>query len=131
MSSLWLNAGIFAAFLIPFDELKNRPTAESTVVQVAIGAGIHGKDINSGGSVPHVALWDERGKRIGQYEGDENGHYDAGSANEIVVKHKQNGKKKSATSLPLACCHGKRRHLRLYGLRIWQWRELGLDRRLG
>ena len=96
MASFWLNAGAIAAVFIPFDKLTKSPTRETTVVQIGIGAGIGGKDVNSGGSVPHVALWDEWGKRIGQYEGDENGHYDAGTANEVVVKHKQNGGKKAS-----------------------------------
>ena len=95
MSTFWINAGFLSVFLIPFDKLNFSPTDETTVVQVVVGAGIQNEDINSGGSVPHVALWDERGERIGQYEGNEDGHWKPGTVNEIVVKHKQNGNEKA------------------------------------
>ncbi|KAL9125056.1 MAG: hypothetical protein Q9217_005683 [Psora testacea] len=64
-----------------------RDQKESTRVQVGIGAGL-GK---AGGSVPHEALWDENGIRIGQCKADAKGHLKAGITNDITGEHKQNG----------------------------------------
>ena len=96
MASFWLNAGAIAACLIPYDKLANPGPKESTQVQVGIGAGTNGDDVNSGGSVPHLALWDQDGNRIGQYHGDANGHYDPGTANEVSVDNSQNGEAKAS-----------------------------------
>lgn len=96
MASFWLNAGILAVCSIPFDKLGHKANQESTQVQIGIGAGANGKDVNAGGSVPHVALWDETGHRIGQYKGSANGHYEPGTANDVVIKHTQNGGKKAS-----------------------------------
>ncbi|KAL4948796.1 hypothetical protein BDW69DRAFT_198607 [Aspergillus filifer] len=51
---------------------------------------------NSGGSVPHIALWDEDGNRFGQYKGDENGHLDGESTKTFSIHPDQNnGNQKS------------------------------------
>ena len=91
MATFWLNAGALVACSLPYDKLAEKPKTESTQVQIGIGSGVD----NTGGSVPHVALWDQGGNRIGQSYGDANGHWDSGTLNEIDVEHKQNGGKKA------------------------------------
>lgn len=56
---------------------------------VRIGIGKTNSDVNMGGSVPHVALWDDNGHRIGQYKGDRNGHLDIGSETNFPIEHSQ------------------------------------------
>ena len=82
---------------IPFvDNLGSHDKKEITQVQIGIGAGTGGMDVNTGGSVPHVALWDQDCARIGQYKGSANGHYKAGTANDIIVENSQNGGEKAS-----------------------------------
>ncbi|KAL8789582.1 MAG: hypothetical protein Q9195_006759 [Heterodermia aff. obscurata] len=96
MASFWLKAGKLALSFIPFGKLGSHHKKEVTQVQIGIGAGTGGSDVNAGGSVPHVALWDQDGHRIGQYKGSANGHYKAGTANDVIVKNNQNGNKKAS-----------------------------------
>lgn len=79
-----LNAGgLLASIAVPLSELpQNVP--KSTAVQLGIGIGP-----NAGGSVPHIALWDDNGNRIGQYMGNANGHLDEGTAWSISIAHTQ------------------------------------------
>ena len=62
----------------------------STVVEIATGS-----PELAAGSVPHIALWDFQGNRIGQYHGNRNGHIDANSSSTITVEHNQNGHKEA------------------------------------
>ncbi|KAK2812111.1 hypothetical protein FQN49_008404 [Arthroderma sp. PD_2] len=63
---------------------------EPTTVTLAIGEAP-----NAGGSVPHIAVWDKNGDRVGQYKGDANGHYDDESTYSITIPHDQNGHKQA------------------------------------
>lgn len=96
MASFWLNAGLLTLCSIPYDQLGHKGPKESTSVLIGIGAGAGGKEVNADGSVPHVALWDENGTRLGQYKGSANGHYEAGTAHEIIIEHNQNGNKEAS-----------------------------------
>jgi hypothetical protein len=46
---------------------------------------------NAGGSIPHIAVWDREGNRVGQYKGDANGHIDDASTKTITISPTQNG----------------------------------------
>lgn len=72
-----------AAGLFHHDESKKIST------NVRIGIGKTNKEGNTGGSVPHIALWDDDGRRIGQYKGDRNGHLDIGSEINFGIQHSQ------------------------------------------
>ncbi|KAL2826276.1 hypothetical protein BDW59DRAFT_161114 [Aspergillus cavernicola] len=52
---------------------------------------LNGNAPNSDGSIPHLALWDENGNRIGQYKGNANGHLDKGSTKTFPINPTQNG----------------------------------------
>ncbi|KAL4798010.1 hypothetical protein BDV19DRAFT_386668 [Aspergillus venezuelensis] len=65
--SVWSIADMFSGGDVPDPEKD---------IQVSL---LIGDTPNSGGSVPHIALWDEDGNRFGQYDGDENGHLDGES----------------------------------------------------
>ncbi|KAK4697493.1 hypothetical protein P7C71_g599, partial [Lecanoromycetidae sp. Uapishka_2] len=86
MASLIINglAGI-ASLAVPLGELsQSKVPPQSTVVQVGIGSGSY-----AGGSVPHIALWDDGGNRVGQYHGDANGHLDAETVGLYTIDHDQ------------------------------------------
>ncbi|PGH02960.1 hypothetical protein AJ79_07497 [Helicocarpus griseus UAMH5409] len=83
-----LNAGILGATVgsIVNDVTKGKQDF-SKQLTVSMITGVGG---NSGGSVPHVAIWDEHGNRISQYKGDENGHVDEGSTKTVYLDPYQN-----------------------------------------
>ncbi|KAL9105487.1 MAG: hypothetical protein Q9227_009343 [Pyrenula ochraceoflavens] len=62
-----------------------------SIIPIPIELGV--LDKNAGGSVPHLALWDVDGTRIGQYKGDANGHVDDGDTATYTVYNTQNGDK--------------------------------------
>jgi hypothetical protein len=80
-----LNSGAIVASLIPLAFIV-KPTDPSKQTSIAIGVG-------SGGSVPHVAIWDEDGNRITQYKGEANGHICKGDTFQTTVDNYQNGMK--------------------------------------
>ena len=79
-----LNGGAIAAAFVPLAFIQ-KPPDPNRQTSVAIGVG-------SGGSVPHVAFWDEGGGRISQYKGDANGHICKGETFQTTVDNYQNGK---------------------------------------
>ena len=90
MASLIINglAGI-ASIAVPLGELsRSNVPPQSTIVQVGIGSGDY-----AGGSVPHIALWNQDGNRVGQYTGDANGHLDAETVGLYTIDHYQDNNK--------------------------------------
>ena len=87
MANFLINAAAgIASLAIPLGELGSKSAPEdSCSVEIGVGGGIG----NTGGSVPHVALWDQWGDRIGQYHGAANGHIDASSVKTIIIKNDQ------------------------------------------
>lgn len=65
----------------------DRGSKISTNVRIGIGSTTSNQ--NQGGSVPHIALWDDHGHRIGQYKGNRNGHLDMGSVTDFNIEHSQ------------------------------------------
>ncbi|KAG5923434.1 hypothetical protein E4U42_004965 [Claviceps africana] len=63
-----------------------QPTMEATSVQIIVGSGTK----TAGGNVPHVALWDDDGQRIGQYHPSKKDKIGEGHVKTIVVPHRQN-----------------------------------------
>ncbi|KAL4800097.1 hypothetical protein BDV19DRAFT_384462 [Aspergillus venezuelensis] len=59
-------------------------------ISVSIGAAP-----NAGGSIPHLAVFDEYGGRIGQYKGDANGHIDDEETKIFTINPTQNGGKQA------------------------------------
>ena len=63
---------------------------ESSIsTNVRIGIGKTTSDQNQGGSIPHIALWDDNGHRVGQYRGNGNGHLAMGSETNFRIEHSQ------------------------------------------
>ncbi|CCF43021.1 hypothetical protein CH063_12843 [Colletotrichum higginsianum] len=71
------------------------PSRNDAATLVAITTGDHAKTKSAGGKIPHIALWDDYGNRIGQFRPGKNQKMGAGSKGDkkgrIVVKHNQNG----------------------------------------
>jgi hypothetical protein len=82
------NVGVTLASLGPLlrtDFNQNQQTSVTVII---------GNAPSSDGSVPHIALFEEGGGRIGQYKGSANGHWNQG-AQYVTINHDQNGKKQS------------------------------------
>lgn len=60
---------------------------EATAVQIITGSGKGG---SPGGNVPHIALWDDAGNRIGQYHAGRKEKINDGKHATIIVPHNQN-----------------------------------------
>jgi hypothetical protein len=82
MANAILNAGVLAAEILPLVFI-NKPTDPAKQTSVAIGVG-------SGGSVPHVAVWDDNGSRITQFKGDAGGHICKDDTWQVTLDNKQN-----------------------------------------
>ncbi|KAJ0413161.1 hypothetical protein BJY00DRAFT_320069 [Aspergillus carlsbadensis] len=52
---------------------------------------LNGDAPSGDGSIPHIALWDEGGSRIGQYHGSANGHLGKEQTKTITINPTQNG----------------------------------------
>ena len=91
MASILINVGsAIAAIAISLGEIgKNTAPKESVIVQI----GIRGKGDTISRSVPHIALWDEKGNRIWQYHSDANGHLDDNYLAHLTIENKQAGGK--------------------------------------
>ncbi|KAI2627767.1 hypothetical protein GGR54DRAFT_590370 [Hypoxylon sp. NC1633] len=78
-----------AGLIVPYvlsDLLKPKVPAEAqTSVQIILGQG----SSTAGGAVPHVALWDDDGNRIGQYHPGGNEKIAEGYHQSITVDHTQ------------------------------------------
>jgi hypothetical protein len=70
------------------DSLGHKPEDPDKQVSVSLFTGIAP---NAGGSVPHLAVWDGGGSRIGQYKGDANGHIDENGSKSFTISPTQNG----------------------------------------
>ncbi|WEW57827.1 hypothetical protein PRK78_003294 [Emydomyces testavorans] len=91
MANAIINTGVLVGTFWTLGELLGHkgpnPDKQTTVV-LAVGNAP-----NAGGSVPHVALWDKYGNRIGQFKGDEDGHIDDSTIKTITINNDQNGGK--------------------------------------
>jgi hypothetical protein len=56
-----------------------------TAVKIVVGQG----DGSMGGNIPHIALWDDNGKRIGQYHAGKKHTKDEDGFDDIVIQHSQ------------------------------------------
>lgn len=93
MANAIINTGILVGTFWQLGELlKGKPADPDK--QTTIGLVV-GHAPNAGGSVPHVAVWDRNGNRIGQYKGDANGHIDDSNTKTIVINNDQNGGKQA------------------------------------
>ena len=90
-----INAGfLIVPLAIQLGTLSKLPAENSCSVQIQVGKRIDGNAVeNAGGSVPHLALWDGDGNRIGQYKGDANGHIRDGDTASYTIYNTQNGDK--------------------------------------
>ncbi|RDL42246.1 Uncharacterized protein BP5553_02225 [Venustampulla echinocandica] len=77
-------AGLFVPIALEAEYAKLKPK-ESTSVQIIVGSG----DSTTGGTVPHVALWDDDGSRIGQYSPGAKDTIGEGDVKTIIVEHSQ------------------------------------------
>lgn len=69
------------------------PAKNLNEVQIQVGKKIGDANAadNAGGSVPHLAIWDADGNRVGQYKGKANGHIKEGDTATYQVYNTQNG----------------------------------------
>ncbi|KAK2599123.1 hypothetical protein QQS21_005384 [Conoideocrella luteorostrata] len=84
-----------AGILVPLGlEAKYATQApkEATSVQIIAGSGSGGA---TGGNVPHIALWDDDGNRIGQYHAGKKEKIGDGDVKTILVTHSQNNNKQA------------------------------------
>ncbi|KAK6833407.1 Cytochrome c oxidase assembly protein COX19 [Apiospora arundinis] len=82
-------AGLFVPLGLQAKYAAETPK-EATSVQI-----IAGKGGQSGGNVPHIALWDNDGKRIGQYHAGSKDKIGDGEVKTITVEHNENGNKQA------------------------------------
>ncbi len=80
-----INLGFLATSFVPLTFIY-KPADPSKQTNIAIGVG-------NGGSVPHVAIWDDDGHRVGQYGGNANGHICSKDTMQITIDNKENGMK--------------------------------------
>lgn len=81
-------AGILIPTLLSLHEsLKGAPDPDKQT-SVTIVTGDAG---NAGGSIPHIAVWDRDGNRIGQYKGDRNGHINEKDTKSFTIEPYQHG----------------------------------------
>jgi hypothetical protein len=78
-------AGLFVPLGIDIAQALQRPTV-GTNVQVIVGSGAGG---GTDGNALHIALWDEDGNRIGQYNPQSKDKWDSGSVNNNFIEHTQ------------------------------------------
>ncbi|KXH40762.1 hypothetical protein CSIM01_08490 [Colletotrichum simmondsii] len=75
----------------------SKPVANDPATLVTFTTGHHNDMTGAGGKIPHIALWDDFGKRIAQWHPGKNQKMASGADGDrhgqIVVKHNQNGGK--------------------------------------
>ncbi|EXF82124.1 hypothetical protein CFIO01_00638 [Colletotrichum fioriniae PJ7] len=75
----------------------SKPVANDPATLVTFTTGHHNDMNGAGGKIPHIALWDDFGKRIAQWHPGKNQKMASGADGDrhgqIVVKHNQNGGK--------------------------------------
>lgn len=67
----FINVGSLVATILPLAFLNGKQPDPNKQTQISLGVG---GGPNTGGSMPHVAVWDEHGQRVTQFHGDKNGH---------------------------------------------------------
>ncbi|KAI1773877.1 hypothetical protein F4818DRAFT_442635 [Hypoxylon cercidicola] len=77
-------AGLFVPLGIELKGALEKPK-QGTSVQIIVGSG----DGTTGGNVPHIALWDDDGNRIGQYHPSKKDKISEGEPRTITVEHTQ------------------------------------------
>ncbi|KAL4983937.1 hypothetical protein BDW68DRAFT_181140 [Aspergillus falconensis] len=92
MSAIVNAAGLALSLWSIGDLLKGEDVDPDKLVSVSV---VTGAAPNAGGSIPHLAVWDEHGNRIGQYKGDENGHINEQGTKSFTVSPDQNGGKQA------------------------------------
>ena len=90
MANVILNTGMLVTGIISLAEILKPAPDPDKQTSIAI---VTGDANNAGGSIPHIAVWDRDGKRIGQYTGDANGHIDEKGTKSITIDNYQNGHK--------------------------------------
>ena len=78
-------AGVFVPLALQAKDAMSVPK-EATSVQIIAGSG----DSTTGGSIPHVALWDDDGNRIGQYYPGKKDKLKEGDAITLTVTNNEN-----------------------------------------
>ncbi|KAH0564729.1 hypothetical protein GP486_001876 [Trichoglossum hirsutum] len=86
MANAIINTGILIGTVISLIPQKPANPDKQTTVILATGDAP-----NAGGSVPHIAVWDGNGNRIGQFKGDANGHIDDKGTMSFTIDNDQNG----------------------------------------
>ncbi|KAG6086118.1 hypothetical protein E4U31_005838 [Claviceps sp. LM219 group G6] len=86
-----LNAAGLIAPLALQAKYATQAVQEATSVQIIAGSGAN----DLGGDVPHVALWDDDGNRIGQWHPGKKDKIRQGDVKTIMVPHKQNHNKQA------------------------------------
>ncbi|KAH0538331.1 hypothetical protein FGG08_005066 [Glutinoglossum americanum] len=90
MANAIINTGILIGTIWSLEAMLKGPPDPDKQTTIAI---VTGDAPNAGGSIPHIAVWDKDGNRIGQYKGNANGHIDGSSAKTITIDNSQNGGK--------------------------------------
>jgi hypothetical protein len=90
MANALINVGSLVATILPLAFFNTKQPDPSKQTQVSLGIG---DNPNAGGSMPHIAVWDEHGNRMTQYKGDEDGHVGdkQGTTIGFSLENKQNG----------------------------------------
>jgi hypothetical protein len=85
-----LNVGILVGTFLPFAVMKGGNADPAKQTQITLGVG---DNAYAEGSIPHMAVWDEDGRRVTQFKGDKNGHIGHGTDRSMVFtqSHYQNG----------------------------------------
>jgi hypothetical protein len=61
MANALINVGVLVATFLPLAYLKTKQLDSTKQTQISLGVG---SNSNVGGSMPHIAVWDEEGNRI-------------------------------------------------------------------
>ncbi|MCJ1367919.1 hypothetical protein MMC16_007055 [Acarospora aff. strigata] len=89
-------AALLATIAVPLADLAKKTTKEGLVnIQIGVGSGGDA----TGGNVPHVALWDEKGSRIGQHHPKSKERIEAGQTASFSIASYQT-KPKDSTAQP-------------------------------
>lgn len=77
----FINVGILVSCILPLADMVKKAPNPAKQTQITLGVG---GNPNSGGSIPHMAVWDENNNRVTQFTGDRNGHIGDKSGNTIT-----------------------------------------------
>ncbi|RDW81486.1 uncharacterized protein DSM5745_05043 [Aspergillus mulundensis] len=102
MNALINLAGLAVSGYSFFDVLKSQDVDTDKVIGVTV---LTGSAPNAGGSIPHLAVFDENGDRIGQYKGDADGHINEDGTKTFSISPTQNGGKQASPDYLLMAMH--------------------------